>query len=92
MAHLVREKKKLIHRVRRIRGQLDAVERALESEAECASILQTIAAARGALNGLMMEVFDGHIRVHVADPDVDPQSAESQAAQELIDAARAYMK
>ena len=74
------------------RGQLDAVERALVEEQECAQILQTIAACRGAIDGLMLEVFDGHIRMHMADPDQSPKSERSQAARELIDAARAYLK
>jgi len=92
MAHLIREKKKLINRVRRIRGQLDAVERALAEEEECAKILLTIAACRGAVDGLMSEVFDGHIRMHMADPDRNPKSERSRAARELIDAARAYLR
>jgi DNA-binding FrmR family transcriptional regulator len=92
MAHLIREKKKLVHRVRRIRGQLDAVERALEQEEECAKILQTIAACRGALDALMSEVFDGHIRMHMADPEQHPKSEKAKAAKELIAAARAYLR
>jgi DNA-binding FrmR family transcriptional regulator len=92
MAHLVKGKKQLVNRVRRIRGQLDAVERALEDEEDCAQILQTIAACRGAIDGLMSEVFDGHIRMHVADPDDNPKSSRAKAARELIEAARAYLK
>lgn len=56
------EKKKVLTRVRRIRGQIDALERALESGAECRSVLQQIAAVRGAANGLMAEVLESHIR------------------------------
>jgi DNA-binding FrmR family transcriptional regulator len=56
------EKKKVLTRVRRIRGQIDALERALENGAECRSILQQIAAVRGAANGLMAEVLESHIR------------------------------
>jgi DNA-binding FrmR family transcriptional regulator len=92
MAHLIRDKKKLVNRVHRIRGQLDAVERALVEEQECAQILQNVAACRGAIDALMSEVFDGHIRMHLADPDRSPKSEKSQAARELIDAARAYLK
>ena len=71
---------------------LDAVERALVEEQECAQILQNVAACRGAIDALMSEVFDGHIRMHLADPDRSPKSEKSQAARELIDAARAYLK
>lgn len=56
------KRKKVLTRVRRIRGQIDALERALESGAECRSVLQQIAAVRGAANGLMAEVLESHIR------------------------------
>ena len=59
MAHLSRDKQKLIARVRRIRGQLEAVERALDEDAECDETLRLIASARGAMNGLMGEVIEG---------------------------------
>jgi len=92
MAHTIRDKKKLLNRVRRIRGQVDAVEKALQEEEECAPILQTIAAARGALNGLMAELIEGHIREHVIDPGRKPTTAQSAAADELVDVVRAYLK
>jgi DNA-binding FrmR family transcriptional regulator len=68
MAHTIRDKQKLISRVRRIRGQIEAIERALTREEDCTRILQTIAASRGAINGLMAEVVEDQIRVHVANP------------------------
>lgn len=92
MAHTVRDKKKLLNRVRRIRGQIDAVETALEAEQDCSSILLTIAACRGAINGLMAEIIEGHIRHHVVDPDDEPTSDAGKAAQELIDVLKAYLK
>jgi FrmR/RcnR family transcriptional regulator, repressor of frmRAB operon len=92
MAHVIRDKKKLLNRVRRIRGQVDAVERALEAEADCSDILHTIAACRGAINGLMTEVLEGHIRFHLVDPDRRPTSAEAIAAQELIDVIKQYVR
>ncbi len=92
MAHTVRDRKKLVDRVRRIRGQLDAVERALQDEQTCGDTLQLIAACRGAINGLMAEVLEGHIRDHVMDPTGDPASPQAQGAQELIDVVRAYLK
>ena len=92
MAHTIRDKKKLLNRVRRIRGQIDAVEKALEQEQDCSRILLTIAACRGAINGLMAEIIEGHIRYHVVDPDREPTSAKARAAQELIDVLKAYLK
>ncbi len=92
MAHVIRDKKKLLNRVRRIRGQVEAVERALESEADCTEILHTIAACRGAINGLMTEVLEGHIRFHLVDPDHRPTSAQAIAAQELIDVIKQYVR
>ena len=91
MAHTVRDKKKLLNRVRRIRGQID-LEKALELEQDCSAILLTIAACRGAINGLMAEIIEGHIRYHVVDPDQQPTSDKARAAQELIDVVKAYLK
>jgi DNA-binding FrmR family transcriptional regulator len=92
MAHTIREKSKLLARVRRIRGQVDAIERALESEIGCADVLQLIASVRGAVNGLMAEVMEDHIRFHVVDPthELDPERAKG--AEDLIEAVRAYLK
>lgn len=74
------EKKKVLTRVRRIRGQIDALERSLEGDAECRAILQQIAAARGAANGLMAEVLESHIR------------EVSQSVDDTIELVRAYLK
>ena len=92
MAHVIRDRNKLLNRVRRIKGQVDAVERSLEEGAECSHILHTIAACRGAIDGLMAEVIEGHIRFHVVDPDHHPTSERAKAAQELIDVIKMYMK
>jgi FrmR/RcnR family transcriptional regulator, repressor of rcnA expression len=90
MSHTIREKSKLLNRVRRIRGQLEAIERALEQEIDCADVMQLIAAARGAMGGLMAEVMEDHVRLHVT--EMEPASAPGQAAQELIDVVRSYLK
>lgn len=92
MAHLVRDKKKLLDRVRRIRGQLNAIERELEEEHDCTSTLRTIAACRGAMNGLMAQVLEGHIREHVVDPRKKLSSAQREAVEELVDVVRAYLR
>lgn len=92
MAHTTRNKEKLLNRVRRIRGQLEAVERALVEEQDCAVVLQRIAACRGAINGLMAEVIDGHVRYHVLDPDRHPASEQARGVQELLDVVKAYLR
>ena len=91
MAHTIREKAKLLARVRRIRGQVEAVERALEGEAGCSDVLQQIAGVRGAINGLMAEVVEDHILMHVADHGLG-QKQRSEGAAELIDVVRTYLK
>jgi DNA-binding FrmR family transcriptional regulator len=85
-----REKLKLLNRVRRVRGQVEAVERALEEGKGCASVLHLIVAARGALNSLMTEVIEDHIRQHVVDPTRDAE--RTRGADELIEAVQAYLK
>jgi FrmR/RcnR family transcriptional regulator, repressor of frmRAB operon len=92
MAHTIRDKKKLLNRVRRIKGQMAAVEKALDQEQDCSAILLTIAACRGAINALMAEIIEGHIRFHVADPDQQPTTKKARATQELIDVVKAYLK
>ena len=92
MAHVIRDKKKLLHRIRLIRGQVDAIGKALEEEQDCSALLQTIAACRGALNGLMAEVIEGHIRFHVIDSNKRPTSDQAKAAQELMDVVKRYLK
>jgi FrmR/RcnR family transcriptional regulator, repressor of frmRAB operon len=92
MAHTIRDKKKLLNRVRRIQGQIAAVEKALDQEQDCSTILLTIAACRGAINSLMAEIIEGHIRFHVVDPDRQPTTEKAKAAQELIEVIKAYLK
>jgi len=90
MSDTKREKLKLLNRIRRVRGQVEAVERAIEEEQGCATVLHLIVAARGALSGLMSEVIEDHIRLHVVDPARD--SERSRGAEELIEAVQAYLK
>ncbi len=92
MAHTTKDRTKLIARVRRIKGQVEAVERALEAEIGCADILMLVASLRGAVHGLSAEVMEDHIRHHVANPDTDPDRARAQGAAELIDVIRTYLK
>ena len=89
--HTVREKQKLINRVRRIRGQVEAVERAITEEKDCSEVLLTVAACRGALSGLTSEILEDHIRFHVLS-DEKPNSKRARAGAELIEVVRAYLK
>ncbi len=91
MSHTIRQKAKLSQRVARIRGQVDAVARALADEAECGEVLRLIASARGAMNSLMAEVLEDHIRAH-AFRGVTATSSEGRAAEDLVDVVRTYLK
>ncbi len=92
MAHTQRDRKKLMARISRIRGQVEAIERALNDEKDCSAVLQTIAACRGAINGLMSEVMEGHIRDHILDPAHDPTPTQQEAAEDVIDLIKSYLK
>jgi DNA-binding FrmR family transcriptional regulator len=91
MTHTVREKSKLLGRVRRIRGQVEAIERALEAEVGCADVLQVIASVRGAVNGLMAEVIEDHIRCHIVAPSL-AEKKRAEGADDLVEVVRAYLK
>lgn len=91
MAHTVSNKKKLVARVRRIAGQLAAVERAIESEAGCSQVLQQVAAARGAMGGLLEELIEDHLRHHVAHPDLSEADRQG-GADELVAIIRRYSR
>jgi DNA-binding FrmR family transcriptional regulator len=91
MAHVAREKTKLLNRLHRIKGQIEAIERAVESDKECARVLQQATACRGALEGFIGEVIEDHIREHLVDPHAPKGDPRVQAAEELIDVVRAYV-
>ncbi len=92
MSHTVHEKQKLLARVRRIRGQVEAIERALEKEAGCEQILHLIAGVRGATAGLMAEVVEEHIRTHLVDAEKYPDALIPQATEQLLEVVRTYLK
>jgi DNA-binding FrmR family transcriptional regulator len=92
MTHTVRNKSDLLARVRRIRGQVEALERALEAEKGCAEVMQQIAAVRGAANALMTEVIEEHVLTHIASPSITSNASRARGADELIGVVRAYMK
>jgi DNA-binding FrmR family transcriptional regulator len=92
MAHTAEEKKRLLNRVHRIMGQVASIEKALDQEAECADVLHNISACRGAMDGLMAEVIEGHIRFHILGQNGSATDDQTQAADDLVSALRAYLK
>lgn len=90
--HTTKNKDKLLARVRRLKGQIEAVERSLEAEAPCGEVLNLVASIRGAVTGLTAELIEEHIREHVADPDHDDNPARAQGAAQLIEVVRTYLK
>ena len=90
MSHTTKNKAKMLTRARRIKGQAEAIERALEGESECEDILQLVASCRGALNGLMAELIEGHVRFHVLDPGQKTRPSQREAANELIAVVKRY--
>ncbi|SPE28566.1 regulator protein that represses frmRAB operon [Candidatus Sulfotelmatomonas gaucii] len=85
-----REKVKLLQRVRKLRGQLDAVERALNADEDCGDQLMQLAAVRGGVNSLMGEVLEDHIRFHLTLGSKEQLTPE--LAEDLIDLVRTYLK
>jgi FrmR/RcnR family transcriptional regulator, repressor of frmRAB operon len=92
MSHTIKEKKKLLARVGRIRGQVEALERALAEETECGRIMHMIAGIRGSVAGLMAEVVEDHVRTHLVDPQKNPGALNADAAEQLIDVVHSYLK
>jgi FrmR/RcnR family transcriptional regulator, repressor of frmRAB operon len=90
--HTVREKKKLLARVGRIRGQVEGLERALNEEIDCARIMHMIAGIRGAVSGLMAEVVEDHVRTHLVDAQKNPGALNADAAEQLIDVVHTYLR
>jgi DNA-binding FrmR family transcriptional regulator len=91
MAHIANEKTKLLNRLRRLRGQIDAIERLVESDGECARVLQQATACRGAMDGFIGEVIEDHIREHLVDPDAPRSDPKVQAAEELVAIIHSYL-
>lgn len=92
MSHTVEQKKSLILRAKRIQGQVEALVRALDEEHDCSDVLQLMSAARGAMNSLMAELLEGHIRNHVLNGKHRPTSQQVSAADEVIDMVKSYLK
>ena len=92
MAHAIEGRQKLLNRVRRLRGQIDALARALEADEGCSEVMRLLTAARGAINGIMAEVIEDHIQMHMIDPERKRSRSEQDAADELLDVLRTYIK
>jgi DNA-binding FrmR family transcriptional regulator len=92
MSHTINDKRKLVLRAKRIRGQVDALVRVLDEERDCSEVLQVMSAARGAMNSLMAELLEGHIRSHVLNGKQKPTSQQIVAADEVIDMVKSYLK
>lgn len=92
MTYTVREKQKLLARVRRIRGQVEAVERALEAESGCEEVMHLLASTRAAMAGLMAEVVEDHVLTHLVDAEKHPGALNGEAAEALLSVVRTYLK
>lgn len=91
MGHVGKEKMKLLNWLRRLRGQVEAIERAVEGDQDCSRILQQATSCRGALEGFMAEVIEDHIREHMIDPATPAGDARRTAAEELVEIVHAYL-
>jgi DNA-binding FrmR family transcriptional regulator len=91
MAHVTTEKTKLLNRLKRIRGQVNAIERAVSEDSECARVLQQATACRGAMDGFIAEVIEDHIREHMVDPKAPTDDPRVQAAEELVAIVHTYL-
>jgi DNA-binding FrmR family transcriptional regulator len=92
MTHTVREKQKLLSRARRIRGQVEAIERALQAEKGCEQIIHLLASTRAAMAGLMAEVVEDHVWTHLVDGEAHPGALNEEAAEQLLGVIRTYLK
>ena len=91
LSHLEKEKQKLIARIKRIRGQVDSIERSLTTDDDCADVLMLLANVRGGINSLMAKVLEDHIRLHTLS-DEKSSMPTAELAEDLIGLVRAYLK
>jgi FrmR/RcnR family transcriptional regulator, repressor of frmRAB operon len=92
MGHVAQEKEKLLLRLRRIRGQVEAIERAVGADEECADVLRQATSCRGALDGFIAEVIEDHILEHMIDPKSARDDPKMLAAEELVEIVHQYLK
>ncbi len=92
MSHTIQHKDRLLARARRLRGQVEAIERALDSEAGCEKVMHLLASARAAMAGLMAEVVEDHVHTHLVDREKHPDAFNTEAAEHLLSVVRTYLK
>ena len=95
MPHSLEEKKRVVTRLRRIKGQAEALERAVEQGTDCAALLQQLSALRGATNGLMAELLESHLRetFGTAPAAAEAAAVDTQAEiDQLMRIVRSYLK
>jgi len=92
LSHITAAKKELITRINRVQGQLDGIKEAIQQDQDCASVLQQVAACRGGINSLMAEIIEGEIKCHVLSPNAKANSSEAQAADQVVEVLRRYIK
>jgi FrmR/RcnR family transcriptional regulator, repressor of frmRAB operon len=92
VGHVIENKKKLLSRLSRIRGQINGIEKTLKEGRECGDILLTLAACRGAMNALMAQILEGHVRLHLLRPDIQKDPDRAAAAEELVEVIKRYLK
>jgi len=92
MSHTIEQKRNLVLRAKRIQGQVEALVRALDEERDCSEVLQLMSAARGAMNSLMAELLEGHVRNHILNGKHKPTSQQVSAADEVIEMVKSYLK
>ncbi|MES2012285.1 MAG: metal/formaldehyde-sensitive transcriptional repressor [Pseudomonadota bacterium] len=91
MAHINHNKQKILTRINRIKGQVTAMESALNNGVDCAAFLHQIASIRGAVDGLMSEALEGHIREHLGDVH-EPSAQREQDLEQVISVLKTYLK
>lgn len=91
MAHITHDNSKIISRIRRLKGQLEGVERMLQEGGDCYKVLQNVAACRGALNSLTRELLDSHIEHHLTQ-EPTASDAVKEASQEIQQIIRSFLK
>ncbi len=91
MSHVVNQRKKLLARVNRLIGQLQALKRSIEiaeTDEQCHQIMGQMASIRGAMNGLLMLFIEEHVRQHVAGGATEGD--RHAAAEDLVAALKSY--
>jgi DNA-binding FrmR family transcriptional regulator len=92
VSHTILAKKKLLARARRIRGQVEAIERALEEESDCETVMHLIAGVRGSVSGLMAEVVEDHVLTNLVDADRKRDPIKPSATDQLVEIVHSYLR